>query len=59
MKAEHLKTYLWGGNQVERPRNQEVGQIGEYNAGGVPVWIHTGDNDMDKDITHTKGWRRV
>ena len=43
-----------GGNQGERPRHQEVGQIGEYNAGSVPVWIHPGGNGMKDDGTHTK-----
>ena len=48
-----------GGNQGEIPRHQEVGQIGEYNIGSVPVWIHPGGNDMDDDGNYTKGWRVV
>ena len=38
-----------GGDQGEITIHQEVGQIGEYNAGSVSERIHPGGNDMDGD----------
>ena len=55
-KSEDMAT---GGNQGERFRHREVGQIGEYNAGSVPGRINPGGNGMDDNGTHTEGWRRV